>query len=71
MEMTIADALKRLRDAHGDACPSYPQFWRHIVDARVAALRRGRRWVIREQDLGRVAAVFQLPATPAGTTKAA
>jgi hypothetical protein len=71
MEMTIADALKRLRDAHGDDCPSYPKLYRSIVDGRSPAVRLPYRWVIREQDLDRVAAVFRLPVTPAGTSRAA
>jgi hypothetical protein len=71
MEMTIADVLKRLRDTHGNAAPSYPRFYRSIVDGRVPAVRRPARWIIREQDLDRVAAAFRLPITPAGASRAA
>jgi hypothetical protein len=71
MEMTVADALKRLRDTHGNDAPSYPRFWRSIVDGRVPAVRRAQRWAIQEQDFGRVETVFRLPVTPAGTSPAA
>jgi hypothetical protein len=60
-EMTIAEAVKRLRLDHGEAGPTRWDVYRLILDARLDAVRRGRGWVLAPTCLEQIRKHYGLP----------
>jgi hypothetical protein len=60
----IAEACRRLHQEYDGRAPSYSMVWSFVASGRVEAERVGRRWVIRGEDLPKVAAYFKLKRKP-------
>ena len=61
-DATIAECLTHLRHQYGADAPSYPMFYRAIVEGRIPAEKMGRGWFVRRDHMDRIRVAFGLPA---------